>query len=57
MTIRWSTFKAVIRALAAHRSTYRLLGLLLVTFEVSQGGAFLESLVNVVCVVFGGCSG
>lgn len=57
MTTRWSTCKAVIRALGIHRSTYRLLGLLLVTFGVSQGGTLLESLGNVVCVVFVGCAG
>lgn len=55
MTTRWSTFKAVIRALATHRSTYRFLGLLLVTLGVSHGGPLMENLGNVVCVMLRGC--
>lgn len=43
--------------LTSHRVTYRLLGLLLVAFGVSQGGPLGEAFGNVVCVLLGGCVG
>jgi len=57
MTTRWKTCVAVIRTLATHRVTYRLLGLLLVTLGAAQGGPLVEVLGDVVCAVLGGCDG
>lgn len=49
------TVLVVIKRLAMSRSTYKLIGLLLVTFGVSNGSELMGWVSALVCVSTGGC--
>lgn len=55
MTTRWQTFKVVLCTLATHRATYKLIGLVLVSLGVTQGGPLAERFGGAFCVLLGGC--
>lgn len=57
MTTRWKTFKVVLRTLATHRATYKLIGLILVSLGVSQGMSLLDALGDVTCALLASCEG
>jgi hypothetical protein len=45
----------VIKRLALSRSTYKLIGVLLVTFGVTSGSGVMGWVETLVCVAVGGC--
>ena len=49
------TVLTVIKRLALSRSTYKLIGLLLVTFGFVQGSDVMSWVSTLVCVASGGC--
>jgi hypothetical protein len=55
MPVEKATVLLVLKRLALSRSTYKLVGLLLVTFGISQGAPVMEWVSTLVCVASGGC--
>lgn len=55
MTVEKATVLLVLQRLALSRSTYKLVGLLLVTLGVAQGSSVMDWVSTLVCVASGGC--
>lgn len=55
MAVERATVLLVLKRLALSRSTYKLIGLLLVTFGVVSGSDVMIWVSTIVCVASGGC--
>ncbi|QXV72595.1 hypothetical protein QAC_48 [Pseudomonas phage QAC] len=55
MTVERATVLLVLKRLATSRSTYKLIGLLLVAFGVTSGSDVMGWVSTLVCVASGGC--
>ena len=55
MTVERATVLLVLKRLALSRSTYKLIGLLLVTFGVASGSDVMSWVSTLACVASGGC--
>ncbi|UAV89453.1 hypothetical protein JOR_49 [Pseudomonas phage JOR] len=55
MTVERATVLLVLKRLATSRSTYKLIGLLLVAFGATSGSDVMGWVSTLVCVASGGC--
>lgn len=55
MPVEKATVLLVLKRLALSRSTYKLLGLLLVTLGIANGSTTMDWVSTLVCVASGGC--
>lgn len=56
MTVEKATWLLVLKRLALSRSTYKLIGLLVVVSGVAQGTDIMSWVSTLVCVATGGCT-
>lgn len=55
MTVERATWLLVLKRLALSKSTYKLLGILLVAFGITSGTDTMAWVSTLVCVASGGC--
>lgn len=55
MTVEKATWLLVVKRLALSRSTYKLVGVLLVAFGVTGGADVMGWVSTILCVAVGGC--
>lgn len=56
MTVEKATVLLVLKRLALSRSTYKLIGLLVVASGFAQGTVIMDLVETLVCVASGGCA-
>ncbi|WYW04494.1 hypothetical protein Mudajogi_00049 [Pseudomonas phage vB_PpuP-Mudajogi] len=56
MTVEKATVLLVLKRLATSRSTYKLIGLLVVASGFAQGSVVMDWVSTLVCVATGGCA-
>lgn len=56
MTVDKATVLLVLKRLALSRSTYKLIGLIIVASGFAQGTEYMNWVSTLVCVATGGCS-